>query len=67
VKGSQNKKIKAVMNGGFSNMIEADNKNRMSGVIAGGIVGLIAGGIFKSNPIYTAIVGMIIGFVTTKK
>ena len=67
MKGSQNNKIKSVMNGSFSNMIGNDTNNRMKGTIAGAVIGLVVGGIFRSNPIYTALIGGIIGFISRKE
>jgi hypothetical protein len=67
VKGSQNKKIKAVMNGSFANAIGDDTNNRMKGVLTGAIAGLIIGGIFRQNALFTALIGAIIGFTTQKK
>lgn len=55
------------MNGTFANVIGDETNNRMRGTIAGAIVGLIVGGIFKSNPIYTALVGGVVGFLSQKK
>jgi hypothetical protein len=67
VKGSQNKKIKAVMDGRFANVIGDDTNNRMKGVLTGAIAGLIIGGIFRQNALFTALIGAIIGFTTQKK
>ena len=67
MKGSQNKKIKAVMNGSFANAIGDDTNNRMKGVLTGAIAGLIIGGIFRQNALFTALIGAIIGFTTQKK
>jgi hypothetical protein len=67
VKGSQNKKIKAVMNGSFANAIGDDTNNRMKGVLTGAIAGLIIGGVFRQNALFTALIGAIIGFTTQKK
>jgi F0F1-type ATP synthase assembly protein I len=67
VKGSQNKKIKSVMNGTFANLVGDETNNRIRGVIAGAVIGLIVGGIFRSNPLYTALVGGILGFISNKK
>ena len=67
MKGSQNKKIKSVMNGTFANMVGNDSNNRIKGVLAGAVIGLIVGGIFRSNPIYTALVGGILGFISKKE
>lgn len=67
MRGTQKKQIKAVMNGTFANVIGDETNNRISGTIAGAVVGLIVGGIFKSNPIYTALVGGVVGFISQKK
>ena len=67
MKGSQNKKIKAVMDGSFANAIGDDTNNRMKGVLTGAIAGLIIGGIFRQNALFTALIGAIIGFTTQKK
>lgn len=55
------------MNGTFANMIGDDSNNRIKGVLAGAVIGLIVGGIFRSNPIYTALVGGILGFISKKE
>lgn len=67
MKGSQNKKIKEVMKGTFANAIGDETNNRMKGVLAGAIAGLILGGLFRQNALFTALVGGVIGFVTQKK
>jgi hypothetical protein len=67
VKGSQNRKIKEVMNGKFANAIGDETNNRMKGVVAGAIAGLILGGLFRQNALFTALVGGVIGFTTQKK
>ena len=67
MKGSQNKKIKEVMNGKFANAIGDETNNRMKGVVAGAMAGLILGGIFRQNALFTALIGAVIGFTTQKK
>ncbi len=67
MKGSQNRKIKEVMNGKFANAIGDETNNRMKGVVAGAIAGLILGGLFRQNALFTALVGGVIGFTTQKK
>ena len=67
MKGSQNGKIKSVMKGTFANAIGDETNNRMKGVLAGAIAGLIIGGLFRQNALFTAMVGAVIGFTTQKK
>jgi hypothetical protein len=67
VKGSQNKKIKEVMNGSYANAIGDETNNRMKGVLAGAIAGLIIGGVFRQNALFTALIGAVIGFTTQNK
>jgi hypothetical protein len=67
VKGSQIRKIKEVMNGSYANAVGDETQNRMKGVLAGGIAGLIIGGLFKQNALFTALIGAIIGFTTQNK
>jgi hypothetical protein len=67
VKGSQNDKIKSVMKGTFANAIGDETNNRMKGVLAGAIAGLIIGGLFRQNALFTALIGGIVGFTTQKK
>ena len=67
MKGSQKQKIKAVMSGSYANMVSDDSKNRMTNTFVGAVAGLVLGGIFRQNPLYTALIGAVIGFVTTKK
>lgn len=67
MKGSQNGKIKAVMKGTFANAIGDETNNRMKGVLAGAIAGLIIGGLFRQNALFTALIGGIVGFTTQKK
>lgn len=66
MKGSQNKKIKEVMNGSYANAIGDETNNRMKGVLTGAIAGLIIGGIFRQNALFTALIGAVIGFTTQK-
>lgn len=67
MKGSQNKKIKEVMNGSYANAIGDETNNRMKGVLAGAIAGLIIGGVFRQNALFTALIGAVIGFTTQNK
>ena len=67
MKGSQNRKIKEVMNGSFANAIGNETNNRMKGVLAGAIAGLIIGGLFRQNALFTALIGGVVGFTTQKK
>jgi uncharacterized membrane protein len=67
VKGSQNGKIKSVMKGTFANAIGDETNNRMKGVLAGAIAGLIIGGLFRQNALFTAMIGAVVGFTTQKK
>ena len=55
------------MNGKFANAIGDETNNRMKGVLTGAIAGLIIGGIFRQNALFTALVGAVIGFTTQKK
>ena len=55
------------MDGRFANVIGDDTNNRMKGVLTGAIAGLIIGGIFRQNALFTALIGAIIGFTTQKK
>ena len=67
MKGSQNEKIKSVMKGTYANAIGDETHNRMKGVLAGAIAGLILGGLLKQNALFTALIGGIIGFTTQNK
>ena len=67
MKGSQKKQIKAVMNGSYANVIADESQNRMGNTFVGAIGGLVLGGIFRQNVLFTAVIGAIIGFITTKK
>lgn len=66
MKGSQNTKIKEVMNGSYANAIGDETNNRMKGVLTGAIAGLIIGGVFRQNALFTALIGAVIGFTTQK-
>lgn len=55
------------MNGSFANAIGDETNNRMKGVLTGAIAGLIIGGIFRQNALFTALIGAVIGFTTQKK
>ena len=55
------------MKGTFANAIGDETNNRMKGVLAGAIAGLIIGGLFRQNALFTALIGGIVGFTTQKK
>lgn len=67
MKGSQNAKIKEVMSGSYANIVGDETNNRMKGTLTGAIAGLIIGGLFKQNALFTALIGAVIGFTTQKK
>ena len=55
------------MNGSYANVIGDETNNRMKGVLAGAIAGLIIGGLLKQNALFTALIGGIVGFTTQRK
>lgn len=65
MKGSQSKKIKAIMQGDYANMVKEDAKKRLSGLLIGGVGGLILGSLLRQNPLAVGLAGAIIGYVLT--
>jgi hypothetical protein len=47
MKGSQSKKIKAIMEGSYASMVGEQTSNRLRGLLIGGIGGLVLGSLFK--------------------
>ena len=67
MKGSQSKKIKAIMQGDYANMVKEDAKKRLSGLLIGGVGGLILGSLLRQNPLAVGLAGAVIGYVLTNK
>lgn len=67
MKGSQTKKIKAVMEGSYASMVTESTTNRLRGLLIGGIGGLILGSLFRQNSLVTGLIGGVIGYVVGNK
>ena len=67
MKGSQTKKIKAVMEGSYASMVTESTTNRLRGFIIGGVGGLILGSLFRQNSMVTGLIGGIVGYVVGNK
>lgn len=67
MKGSQNEKIKAVMNGGYASMVSESTSRRFNGAIVGAVGGLILGSLFRQNALMIGLIGGIIGYVIGNK
>ena len=67
MKGSQTKKIKAVMEGSYASMVTESTTNRLRGFIIGGVGGLILGSLFRQNSLVTGLIGGIVGYVVGNK
>jgi len=63
MKGSQSKKIKAIMQGNYANMVSEETKSRMNGAIYGFVGGVILGTLLKQNALMVGIAGAVIGYV----
>ena len=55
------------MQGDYANMVKEDAKNRLSGLLLGGVSGLILGSLLRQNALAVGLVGAIIGYVLTNK
>jgi|DEB19_MinimDraft_3_1074340.scaffolds.fasta_scaffold02335_12 hypothetical protein len=62
-RGTQIKKIKAVMKGNYANMVAEETKSRMNGAIYGFVGGVILGTLLKQNALMVGIAGAVIGYV----
>jgi hypothetical protein len=67
MKGSQTKKIKAVMEGNYASMVTEATSNRLRGLLIGGVGGLILGSLFRQNSLVTGLIGAVIGYVVGNK
>jgi hypothetical protein len=67
MKGSQNKKIKAVMQGNYANMVTEDAKGRLNGALFGAVGGIILGTLMRQNSLAIGLIGGIIGYVVSNK
>ena len=67
MKGSQSKKIKAVMQGNYANMVAEDTKGRLNGALFGAVGGIILGTLLRQNSLVIGLIGGIIGYVVSNK
>lgn len=67
MKGSQNDKIRAVMNGNYANMVSESTSKRINGALVGGVGGLILGSLLRQNALMTGLIGAIIGYLVGNK
>lgn len=63
MKGSQTKKIKAIMDGKYANMISDGTSKRMNGALIGLVGGIILGSLLRQNSLVTGLIGGVIGYV----
>ena len=66
MKGSQSKKIKAVMQGNYASMVAETTNKRLRGAAMAGVGGILVGALLKQNAFMTGIAGAILGFVLIK-
>lgn len=66
-RGSQTKKIQAIMKGDYANMVSESVNNRMKGLVVGFIGGAILGALFRQNTLASGAIGGLLGFVLTMK
>lgn len=67
MKGSQTKKIKAVMEGKYASMVTESTSNRLRGLLIGGVGGLVLGSLFRQNALITGLIGGVVGYVLGNK
>lgn len=67
MKGSQTKKIKAIMEGSYASMVGEATSNRLRGFLIGGVGGLVLGSLFRQNSLLTGLIGGIIGYIVGNK
>jgi hypothetical protein len=67
MKGSQSKKIKAIMQGNYANMVTEETKGRMNGALYGFVGGLILGSLMRQNALLVGVAGAVIGYVISNR
>ena len=67
MKGSQSKKIKAVMKGNYANMVAEETKVRLKGAVFGAVGGIILGTLLRQNSLVIGLIGGVIGYVVSNK
>lgn len=68
MKGSQTKKIKAIMEGSYANMVSEQTSSRLNGALFGLVGGIIIGSFLRQNSLMTGVIGGAIGyFVSNRK
>ena len=67
MKGSQNDKIRAVMQGSYANYVSETSYARLQGALLGGIGGILLGGVLRQNALMVGLIGAVIGFVVSNK
>jgi hypothetical protein len=66
-RGSQTKKIKAILSGKYANMVTEQTQSRMNGALIGLVGGLILGSLLRQNALMTGVIGGMIGYLISKK
>jgi len=66
-RGSQTKKIKAILSGKYANMVTEQTQSRMNGALIGLVGGLILGSLLRQNALMTGLIGGTIGYLIRKK
>lgn len=65
--GSQTTQIKAILDGKYANMVTEYNEKRFTGIIVGGVIGILLGTITKQNAVVVGFIGATIGYITSIK
>jgi uncharacterized membrane protein len=67
MRGTQQQKIRAVMNGSYANMVTEDVNKRLRTSAIGLIGGIVLGAVSGQNAIVTGLIGGVIGYVVGHK
>lgn len=63
--GSQSSQIKAIMDGNYANLVTEQNEKRATGIIVGGVIGILLGTLTHQNAVVVGLIGATIGFITS--
>lgn len=65
--GSQTTQIKAILDGNYANLVTDYNQKRATGIIVGGVIGILLGTLTHQNAVIVGLIGATIGFITSVK